>query len=122
MFFLEVVILVALGAVDKETGGKLDESTKIGNQIYNREREDDLVIDMPTEKKVEVGMKYLMDAWEHHKVKSGEYQAHINKLVELREMHYTRLRAIQICSSRIPVVRSVSQSFGNSSVVDCGDC
>jgi len=122
VFFLEVVILVALGAVDKETGGKLDESTKIGNQIYNREREDDLVIDMPTEKKVEVGMKYLMDAWEHHKVKSGECQAHINTLVELREMHDTRFRAIQICSSRIPVIHSVSQSLGNSSVVDCGDC
>jgi hypothetical protein len=84
-----------MDVVTADTGGMFDESTKTGHQIYTREREDDLIIDMPTEKKVEVAMKYLLDAWEHHKVKSGECQAHINTLVELREMHDTRLRAIR---------------------------
>jgi hypothetical protein len=84
-----------MDVVNAETGGNLDASTTLRNQIYKREREDELVIDIPTEKKVEVAIKYLMDAWEHHKLKSGECQAHINTLVELREMHDTRLRAIR---------------------------
>jgi hypothetical protein len=85
-----------MDVMNAEMGGNLDASpTTLRNQIYKREREDKLVIDISTEKKVEVAIKYLMKAWEHHKVKSGECQVHINTLVELREMHDTRLRAIR---------------------------
>jgi hypothetical protein len=83
-----------MDVVNAEMGGKLDASTTLRNQIYKREREDELVIDISTEKKVEVAIKYLMDTWEHHKLKLGECQAHINTVVELREVHDTCLRAI----------------------------
>jgi hypothetical protein len=92
-------------------GHMIDLHAKIPRKIYGETKQisgarsnrvgidtlqhDDIVFDMPTEKKVEVAMKYLLEAWEHHKVKAGECQAHINTLVELREMHETRLRSIR---------------------------
>lgn len=82
--------------IDGETKQKSDAtSNRVSIDTLKRERDNPFGIDISTEKEKEAVIRYMMDVWEHYKIKSGECQSHITTLVELREMYDRRGRAIR---------------------------
>jgi hypothetical protein len=64
--------------IDGETKQKSDAtSNRVSIDTLKRERDNPFEIDVSTEKEKEAVIRYMMDIWEHYKIKSGECQAHI---------------------------------------------